>query len=69
MYHLSLIHLWLTGDIEGAKQYLHAYCTRSNTARQYVQKWLPIVAAAQSVKGNEAEREFLREWVDVVDYQ
>lgn len=60
---------WLNGDIEGAKQYLHAYCTRSNTARQYVQKWLPIVAAAQSVKGNEAEREFLREWVDVVDYQ
>ena len=60
---------WLNGDIEGAKQYLHAYCTRSNTARQYVQKWLPIVAAAQSVNGNEAEREFLREWVDVIDYQ
>ncbi len=60
---------WLNGDIDGAKHYLQAYCTRSNTARQYVQKWLPIVAAAQSVNGNEAEREFLREWVDVVDYQ
>ena len=60
---------WLNGDIDGAKHYLQAYCTRSNTARQYVQKWLPIVAAAQSVNGNEAEREFLREWVDVIDYQ
>ena len=60
---------WLNGDIDGAKHYLQAYCTRSKTARQYVQKWLPIVAAAQSVNGNEAEREFLREWVDVIDYQ
>ena len=36
---------------------------------QYVQKWMPIVAASQSVKGNEKEREFLLSWVDVVDYE
>jgi hypothetical protein len=36
---------------------------------QYVQKWMPIVAASQSVKGNEKEREFLRSWIDVVDYE
>ena len=36
---------------------------------QYVQKWLPIVAASQSVKGNKEEREFLLGWVNVVDFE
>ena len=60
---------WLNGDIEGAKKYLELFCRKSNTARQYVQKWMPIVAASQSVKGNEKEREFLNGWVNVVDYE
>lgn len=60
---------WLNGDIEGAKKYLELLCRKSNTARQYVQKWMPIVAASQSVKGNEKEREFLHGWVNVVDYE
>ena len=60
---------WLGGDIEGAKLYLDTFCEKSNTAKQYVQKWMPIVAASQAVKGNEREREFLMSWVDVVDYQ
>lgn len=60
---------WLAGDIEGARKYLDTFCHKSNTAKQYVQKWMPIVAASQSVKGNEAEREFLLSWVDVVDYE
>ena len=38
-------------------------------AKQYIEKWLPIVAASQSVKGNAKEREFLLSWVDVVDYE
>ena len=59
----------LSGDIAGAKTYLDLFCKKSDTARQYVQKWMPIVAASQSVKGNEAEREFLLSWVNVVDYQ
>lgn len=60
---------WLSGDIAGAKMYLDLFCEKSNTAKQYVQKWMPIVAASQSVKGNSAEREFLLSWVDVVDYE
>ena len=60
---------WLDGDIEGAKMYLDLFCKKSNTAKQYVQKWMPIVAASQSVKGNEKERELLLSWVDVVDYE
>ncbi|MBO7274101.1 MAG: phosphotransferase [Clostridia bacterium] len=60
---------WLSGDIEGAELYLNTFCKKSDTAKQYVQKWMPIVAASQSVKGNEKEREFLMSWVSVVDYQ
>lgn len=60
---------WLNGDIEGARDYLDLFCQKTDTARQYVQKWMPIVAASQSVKGNEKEREFLLSWVDVVDYE
>ncbi len=60
---------WLKGDIEGAKKYLDLFCRKSDTAKQYIQKWLPIVAASQSVKGNEKEREFLLSWVNVVDYE
>lgn len=60
---------WLEGDIDGAKEYLKLFCEKSNTARQYIEKWMPIVAASQSVKGNKEEREFLLSWVDVVDYE
>lgn len=60
---------WLDGNIEGAKKYMDLFCKKSDTARQYIEKWLPIVAASQLVKGNAKEREFLLSWVDVVDYE
>ena len=60
---------WLDGNIEGAKKYLSLFCQKSNTAKQYVEKWMPIVAASQSVKGKPQEREFLLSWVNVVDYE
>ncbi len=60
---------WLNGDIDGAHEYLDLFCKKTDTAKQYVQKWMPIVAASQSVKGNEKEREFLLSWVNVVDYE
>ncbi|MBQ2614840.1 MAG: phosphotransferase [Clostridia bacterium] len=59
----------LSGDEETAKAYLDLFCKKSDTAQQYVQKWMPIVAASQSVKGNAEEREFLLSWTDVVEYE
>ena len=53
---------------ETAKKYLDIFCKKSDTAKQYVEKWLPIVAASQSVKGNEDERQFLLSLTDVVEY-
>ncbi|MBO5568889.1 MAG: phosphotransferase [Clostridia bacterium] len=59
----------LKGDSEGAERYLDLFCEKSKTDKRYVQKWMPIVAASQSVKGNEAERELLLRWANVVEYQ
>ena len=60
---------WLSGDIDSAEKYLDLFCKKSDTAKQYVQKWLPIVAASQSVKGKPEEKEFLMHWVNVVEYE
>ena len=59
----------LAEDIENAERYLDMFCEKSNTQKHYVLKWLPIVAASQSVKGREKEREFLSNWVNVVEYE
>lgn len=59
----------LAGEKETANKYLDLFCKKSDTAKQYVQKWLPIVAASQSVKEKPEERELLLRWVDVVDYE
>ena len=59
---------WLKGDITGAEKYLNLFCEKTNTSKQYIQKWMPIVAASQSVKGHEKERELLLSWVNMVEY-
>ncbi len=59
----------LKGETETAEKYLDLFCAKSDTAKQYVQKWLPIVAASQSVKRNPEEKELLTRWLDVVDYE
>ncbi len=59
----------LAGDRARADKYLDLFCEKSKTDKKYVQKWLPIVAASQSVKGKPDERDFLYGWVDVVDYE
>lgn len=60
---------YLKGESENAEKYLDIFCKKSDTAKQYVQKWLPIVAASQSVKRNPEEKELLMKWLDVVDYE
>lgn len=52
-----------------ADLYMKLFCKKSDTAKQYVQQWLPIVAASQLAKENELEKEFLMKWINVIDYQ
>lgn len=60
---------YLNGKEELAEKYLKLFCIKTDTAKQYIQKWIPIVAASQSVKGKPEERELLLKWTDVVEYE
>ena len=65
----TYLYLMLNGQEQLAKDYLKLFCKMSDTAIQYVQNWMPIVAASQSVKENNPEDfELLSRWVIVVDY-
>ncbi len=63
---------WLLFMLEGkealARKYMKLFCLKSDTAKQYVQKWIPIVAASQSVKGKPEEQEMLTRFASVVEY-
>ena len=61
--------LFALKDQDTADLYMRLFCKKSDTPRQYVQQWLPIVAAAQLTKDNELEKEFLMKWIDIIDYQ
>ena len=59
----------LRGEADVAEKYLDLFCLKSGTDKRYVQKWMPIVAASQSVKGNLEERDFLLRWANVAEYE
>lgn len=65
----SYLLFYLAGKRELGDKYLKLYCKKSDTAIQYVQRWIPIVAASRLVKAPANEVEFLRRWIDVVDYE
>jgi len=52
-----------------ANKYLELFCKESGIEKSNVQRWIPIVAATQLTKGNVDEEEFLRNWIDIVDYE
>ena len=54
---------------EYADQYLRIFCRKADMALQYIQKWMPIVAAVQLAKHKESEKELLEQWIGVVEYQ
>ena len=60
---------YLSGKKDLAEKYMNMFCEKTDTAKQYIQKWIPIVAASQSVKGKKEERELLLKWTDVVEYE
>ncbi len=58
----------LAGKKDVAEKYLDLYCKKSDTPKQLVQEWLPIVACSESVKNIKSEQAMLDEWVNVVDW-
>ena len=56
-------------NIDTANMYMEIFCKKTNTKKQYVQQWLPIVAAAQLTKNKPEEKELLMQWINVVEYE
>ena len=54
---------------ELAEKYLRLFCKKADMAIQYVQTWMPVVAAQQLTKHREAERELLEKWISIAEYQ
>lgn len=52
---------------EIADTYLKLFCLKSNTAKQYVQHWIPIVAASHIATCPPKEKDFLMKWVKSVE--
>ena len=65
----TYLMLCLDGKQDIAEKYLKAYCLKTDTAKQLVQSWMPIVAASQSVKRIPEERDLLLRWANIADYQ
>jgi len=65
----SYLLFYLAGKEQLAEKYLKLFCKKSDTAIQYVQRWIPIVAASRLTKAPASEVEFLHKWTDVVEYE
>ncbi|MCH5142699.1 MAG: phosphotransferase [Clostridiales bacterium] len=65
----SYLLFCIAGKRELGDKYLKLYCKKSDTAIQYVQRWIPIVAASRLCKCKEEERKLLYSWIDVVEYE
>lgn len=58
----------LNGKNEEAEEYLNKFSNKAKIEKHYIQKWIPIVAAAHLSKASEEEKILLMNWIDVVDY-
>ena len=59
----------LNGQTELAEKYLNLFTEKSGLEKRGIQRWVPIVAAVQLKKGGVENKEFLKKWIDVVDYE
>ena len=59
----------LEGKQALAEKYLSLFMQKTGISRSYYMRWIPIVAASQTVKRNEKEKELLSSWVNVVDFE
>lgn len=59
----------MQGKKEVAEKYLTKFSEMSSINKMNIQKWIPIVALNELTKGKKEEEEFLRQCIDVVEYQ
>ena len=54
-------------DKDVAEKYYADFCSKTNTDKSYVYKWLPIIAAANLTKNRPEEKDILEKWLNVAD--
>lgn len=59
----------MEGENELADKYLNLFSEKSGIEKSLIQRWIPIVAAEQMTKGKEEEQDFLKKWIDIIDYE
>lgn len=59
----------ISGAEEVAEKYLNIFSEKSGIEKAHIQRWIPIVAATQLTKNIPEEQEFLKKWIDIVDYE
>ena len=59
----------LNGKKEEADRYLSLFSEKTGIEKRYIQRWIPIVAAAHLSKAKTQEKEFLMNWIDIIDFQ
>lgn len=61
---LTYLLLRMRGKEELAGRYLTLFCQKSGIEPQYICRWIPLVAASQTVNANARSRALLQEWID-----
>lgn len=56
-------------DEKLADKYIKLFCEKTSTDMQYVNKWMPIVAAARLTKKKPEEKALLESMIDICDFQ
>lgn len=52
-----------------AEKYLQIFAEKSKINKIDIQKWIPIIAANEYMKQKPEEKEILKQWIDVVEYE
>lgn len=60
----TYIMFWLNNSYDDAELYLDMYCSEGNVNRDKVYEWIPIIAAAMSIRRPEEERKILLDCVN-----
>ena len=59
----------MNGETELAEKYLQLFSVKSEIPVNHLQRWIPIVAATQMTKGKPEEQDFLRKWIEVIEFE
>ena len=57
----------LDGKKDIAERYLKLFCEKTDTDEEYARKWIPLIAAAQLIKGKAENRDILMKHVNSVE--